>query len=324
MIIKFSAWRLMTALFATLMIGAFCGRASADTAVSACGTLSMPGNYFLTANLTATGDCLVIGADNIAIDMMGKTITGTGTGSAITDSLVTRDALIVANGKIRNFATGVNLAASGRALISNVDSSNNTGTGVLIDGCCNTLNSVTANNNGGTGIVIDDRDSSLTKIVANSNGAGGINISHCCNTLVASTVSNNTGIGVKMDGCCSFVIASKIQKNSDDGIELLSDDNGVIKTTTANNGADGMDLPMFGDNMVTESKSSGNHGTGVDFGTGRWGIIAGLQAKKNAAGVNMECFASTASLTAQHNSGPNLTQTPVMSEPCANVNLKAH
>ncbi len=319
--IKYSARGLAAALFAMLLIGGLCGRARAATAISACGTLSSAGNYFLTGNLTATGNCLVIAAANVAIDLKGKTITGNGTGAAITDGGSNFNFAIIANGKIRNFDNGIDLADSGEAIISNVDSSKNAGDGIFIDKCCNTLNSVKANNNGGTGILIQSDDSSLTKIEANFNGNDGIYITSDDNTLVGSTVSNNTGIGVKMDGCCNFVISSKIQKNSSVGIELASDDNGVIKSTTASNGGDGMDFPTNGDNMVTESKSTGNGGTGVNFGN-RFGIISGVQANKNATGVSMECRGSTASLTAQHNSSGNLTQT-VVDGPCANADLKA-
>jgi len=70
--IKLSARELTAALFAMLLIGGLCGPARADTPISACGTLSSPGNYFLTSNLTATGDCLVIAANNVAIDLKEK------------------------------------------------------------------------------------------------------------------------------------------------------------------------------------------------------------------------------------------------------------
>ena len=57
----------------------------ADTAVSACGTLSPAGNYFLTKNLTSSGTCIVIGDQGVSFDMQGHTITGNGTGDGITD-----------------------------------------------------------------------------------------------------------------------------------------------------------------------------------------------------------------------------------------------
>jgi Right handed beta helix region len=320
--IELSARRLTAALFAMLLIGGLCGRANAQTAVSACGSLSAPGNYFLTGNLSATGDCLVIAADNVAIDMKGKTITGNGTGAGITDAASTHDFAIIANGKIRNFNTGIDLEQSGKSIISNIDSSKNTGDGIFIFFCCNTLNAVTTNGNGGVGIEMDSEDSSLSNIQANGNAGGGIFNGECCNTLVGSTVNNNGGVGVQMGGGRSFVVGSKIQKNSDIGLEMTDGDNGVIKSTTSKNSGDGMELGG-GDNMIVASKSNGNGGTGVDLGTNTWGIFSGVQANKNASdGVDMGCRGSTASLKAQKNSGTNLVQTNV-NGPCANVNLKA-
>src|SRR6267154_5446890 len=157
--IKLSAREIIAALFTILLIGGFGGRASADTAVSTCGTLSSPGNYFLTQNLTATGDCLVIAADNVAIDMKGKTISGNGTGAAIFDASIQHPFAIIRNGTIRNFQIGIDLDNSGLATISNVDSSKNVSHGIFIDRCCNTLDAITANGNGGTGILIASDDS---------------------------------------------------------------------------------------------------------------------------------------------------------------------
>jgi hypothetical protein len=320
--IEFSARRIVAALFTMLLIVGLCGRAGAQTGVSSCQTLSAPGNYFLTSNLSASGDCLVIGASNVAIDLKGKTIKGNGSGSGITDGGSARNFAIIANGKISGFSNGVNLQASGQAIISNLNSSNNAADGVIIGDCCNTLSAVTTNNNGDVGIALLDDDSSLSKIQANGNGNGGIAINDCCNTLVGSTVKNNTGIGVQMNNCCSFVVASKIQNNTGDGVELLSEDNGVIGSTTSKNGGDGMDMTTNGDNMVVASKSTGNAGVGINFGA-KFGIISGVMVSKNHSdGVDMQCRGSTASLTATKNSGTNLVQT-VVDGPCANVNLNA-
>src|SRR5690349_5780864 len=60
-------------------------RAAAATSVNACQTLSAPGNYVVTSNITASGDCLTLTVSNIAIDMQGHKIVGNGSGAAITD-----------------------------------------------------------------------------------------------------------------------------------------------------------------------------------------------------------------------------------------------
>jgi parallel beta-helix repeat protein len=321
--IKLSSRNLTAALFAILLVAGLSGRASAATAISSCQTLSTAGNYFLTTNLTATGACLVIAAPNVAIDMKGKTITGNGTGQGIVDDGTERDFAIIANGNIRDFQTGIDLTDSGNAIISNVDSSSNTGEGIHIERCCDTLNAVTANNNGSTGIVIDDDDSSLSNIQASGNAGGGITITSDDNTLVGSTVSNNKDFGVLLQDGDSFVIGCKVQKNSGDGLLLTGDDNGVIKSTASNNTGNGMFLSE--DDMVTASKANGNGASGVNYGGNEFGDISGVKANHNTTdGVNMNCRASTASLTAKNNGSANLVQTVSNpSDPCANVNLNA-
>jgi hypothetical protein len=326
--IKFSARDLAAAIFAILLVGGLCADArAASTPVSSCGTLTPAGNYVLTKNLTATGDCLVIAAANVAIDLNGKTITGNGSGSGITDDGVAREYSIVANGKIRNFQNGINLRHSGEGIISNVDSSNNTDGGIFIEQCCNTLDAVTANGNGAIGIVILSAHSSLSNIRAAGNGDGGVGIStccdtSCCNVLVGSTVSNNKNVGVFMAQGRSFVIDSTIQKNVNGGLTMSDAHNGVIKSNTSNNGGDGMTMPSE-DNMVTASKSNGNAGNGIQFSDATLDVLSGVKANNNSGnGVIMDCRGSTASLSAKNNSSANLVQT-VSDGPCANVNLKA-
>jgi hypothetical protein len=48
--------------------------------------VSSSGNYTVTANLTATGNCIVITVPNVAIDLQGHMIAGNGTGNGITSN----------------------------------------------------------------------------------------------------------------------------------------------------------------------------------------------------------------------------------------------
>src|SRR5260370_13730521 len=76
----------------------------ADHAVSACGTLSPAGNYFLTKDLTSAGTCIVVGSEGVSFDMKGHTITGDGsTGDGISDGGGEFESMAIANGKIRKF-----------------------------------------------------------------------------------------------------------------------------------------------------------------------------------------------------------------------------
>lgn len=318
---KITAGAFAAVLLSMLLMGLLGGVASAQTAVSACQTLSSSGNYFLTTNLTATGSCLVIGADNVAIDLKGKTITGGGSDAGITDSGVARDDVIIANGKITNFANGVDLAASGHAIITNLTVSNNSSNGIFIKGCCNTLSSITANSNGGAGIYVNSDDSNFTDIQASGNTGPGLDATECCNTVIGSTLSNNTGGGVNIGDGDDFVIASKVENNSSNGVVISGGTDGVVTSTITGNSGDGVNLSSS-DNMVTESTVSKNTADGIDLG-GTYGIISGVTAQSNGAdGVNMLCYGSTASLNAISNASADLVQT-VDSGPCANVDLFA-
>ena len=311
-------------LFSMLLIGVLGEAAHAQTAVSSCGTLSSSGNYFLTANLTASGTCLIIGADNIAIDLKGHTITGNGTLFGVTDGGIDRDDVIITNGKITNFNNGINLSNSGDAVVTNVTASSNNNDGIFINGCCNTVSSVTANSNGGNGVEVGE-DTNFTNVQANGNTGSGIDATQCCNTVIGSTASNNHQQGINSPSEDSFVIASKAQNNSSDGIHLSECCNGVIITSVSGNGGAGITFPSSDHNMVTESTVSGNTVDGIDFGD-RWGIISGVTVKSNGAdGVNMLCRGSTASLGSIFNASANLVQVgpPTGDGPCANVDLFA-
>ena len=128
--------------------------ARAQTVLTACGDITSAGNYALGNNITAAGDCFTLKASNVAIDFKGKTLTGNGTGAGIRDDETARNYAVISNGKIRNFYDGINVRASGNATIHEMDVSGNTSTGILITGCCSTLEAVKANENGGDGIFI--------------------------------------------------------------------------------------------------------------------------------------------------------------------------
>src|SRR5215471_9077287 len=87
--------RAVGAVFAVLagVLGLMVAGSSAAqgaTAINSCRTISAPGNYFLTGNLTTkNADCLTLTSSNVNIDLRGFTISGNGTHSGITgDTLV--------------------------------------------------------------------------------------------------------------------------------------------------------------------------------------------------------------------------------------------
>jgi hypothetical protein len=89
------------------------------------GQITAPGSYVLARNLSARGDCLVIEADFVTIDLAGFAITGNGTGTGIRADRV---AIEVRNGTITGFMTGVRVRGS--AIIEGMRVIGNTGVGI--------------------------------------------------------------------------------------------------------------------------------------------------------------------------------------------------
>ncbi len=279
----------------------------ADTAVSACGTLSAAGNYFLTKNLTSTGTCIVIGSEGVSLDMKGHTITGNGTGDGISDGGGNFESMAIANGKIRNFSVGIGLDTSCCVVIRNVDSSNNTATGILVGECCGTLDSVTTNSNGTTGIMALSCCYTLNNVQVNHNGpGGGIIATGCCTTVSNSTVSGNGATGVSGNDCCNFVISSKVQSNSADGVALSGCCNFVIESTVALNHGNGANLTNS-DNLVTRTNASSNTGNGILLAGTDNQITSSVASGNQGAGASVECPGAITGLTTRNNNGGPLS-----------------
>jgi hypothetical protein len=76
-------------------------REQGPTEIEKCQTIRQSGSYRLVNNLTATGDCLVIDADFVTVDLAGFTISGTGgRGISSTPPLVHHQGIAVRNGSI--------------------------------------------------------------------------------------------------------------------------------------------------------------------------------------------------------------------------------
>jgi len=278
---------------------------AAATAVNACQTLSAPGNYVVTKNLTASGDCLVLTVSNIAIDMQGHKIVGNGSGGGITDGGNSIRYIIVANGKISNFSEGIDLSTdTGQAanLILNVNSSGNAADGVFIRGRDNNLVNVTASNNGGAGVEVRQCCDSLFKVTTNGNNAEGVLYSF--EDYLLNVISNgNSGDGVS-GASDSLIVNTVANKNAGNGFNLTDSDNLVVSSVANGNSGNGMLLNRT--NQVTDSKAGKNHGNGIEF-QDDFGLVTSVNTSNNAGdGVSLKCPGNAVRVVAKGNGGTNL------------------
>jgi hypothetical protein len=115
----------LAATLASLPAGAFAqnGRHEGPIEIQKCQTISQPGSYELADNLTTNGNCLVITADFVTIDLAGFTITGTGTvvdlgaGILAAPSSGELQGIAVRNGSISGFEAGVDLKSATGSIV---------------------------------------------------------------------------------------------------------------------------------------------------------------------------------------------------------------
>ena len=116
--------RLRAALVVVALVASGAALASGPAlaaSINKCTTIGKPGSYVLTRNLTAAGDCLVVAADFVTIDLGGWVITGDGgTGSGVTDQGAPRRGIAVRDGTITGFLAGVGLGSTTGAVVEKV------------------------------------------------------------------------------------------------------------------------------------------------------------------------------------------------------------
>jgi hypothetical protein len=179
-----------------------------------CGTISRSGSYELGRNLDAVGDCLVITADYVTVDLGGFTVSGNTTGRgivALIDGETDRKAITVRNGMVRSFATGVDLSNAVLAMAERLTVSENSDTGVSVGGWAQVRDCLAQGN--GTGI---------------STGASTV--------LTRNVATFNTGIGIRTGYNCT-VIENIAQENGIHGFQVSNGSNVFSNTSSAHLGA---------------------------------------------------------------------------------------
>jgi hypothetical protein len=261
--------------------------ASAVSLLTACGTLAVPGSYALAGDIVTKGTCFTV-TDNVGLDLRGHAVTGDGTGSGITDGKNSLTGIIITNGRITNFATGIDLSQSSVVTIEGMDVSNNLGTGISAfeqttitrtradgnggDGialkCCNTVTSSAADRNTGNGIAIGGCCSTVSNTEATRNGRSGILVTACCSTVTQSRTYENGGDGIHTSLGINSVTGSEAHDNGGKGIVINGNTNSVANSQASTNGSDG----IFGDGCcatVARSQADGNTGNGITLAGGK-------------------------------------------------------
>jgi parallel beta-helix repeat protein len=240
---------LALAILLALGIGATLPAAYAQNTISACGSVTAPGTYTVTTDITAPADtnCITISASGVAIDLQGHTISGSGFSSGIFGR--GGQYIIIANGTITGFNQNINLEAdfvlisniavvnagfsgitnnSGNVTVVTDTQANNNGVhGIYFYGNNNTVSHTTANDNGHYGIAFlqQSNTNTVTDSTANSNGLGGMFFANGNSTVINSTANENTSDGIFIGGSNNVLTGNTTNGNSSMGISVVCPSN---------------------------------------------------------------------------------------------------
>jgi hypothetical protein len=220
-------------------------------AISQCGKIDQPGSYRLVANLTAEGNCLVLTADGVTINLAGFAITGNGTGTAIVSrpakaTGIPQARTVVRNGDISHFALAIDLSGTVERLrITSNGRGISVGVGAVRD------NVVQFND--ATGIRLADGIVTGNFVVGNGTGI----VVEEAGIVSGNQVAGNT-IGIDVKGKGSALIGNIADGNSQIGMRIACPSNLTNNTAIGN----GRNLVLIGKNCRNEGNLIGPQTSG--------------------------------------------------------------
>ncbi len=233
----------------------------------------------LDHDLVCTGDGLIVGANELTIELNGHTISGSGTATAIGKAGIRvdgrSDVTIEGPGTVTKFQTGVLIANSHDIVVKRIHAVEN---GLMTPGGPPFPFSAS------DGIHITMSSSVVVeKNLARRNGDDGINVHMSTGVwVVKNTLDDNTHDGIRLDLANANVLAKNLVLSHDSvfagapvgcGIELFGSKDNVIEKNHLAGNTNGIRLRISGTTASTGNEVEENtvDGTGAELG-GRRGI----------------------------------------------------
>lgn len=255
------------------------GARAAPTQVNSCTTISSPGAYQLTSDITNAGasECIIITSDDVVFDGGGHTIDGQdslSTGILVQNADSLNSATPIHNVTIRDititdWANGIEQGKAVNGLIENATIRSN-GYGIaLYKSDRNTFeaNTIDANDYYGISISSGSAGNVFVDNTINASGFHGIASFGRNETYRNNTVSDSGYVGLRLDTKgVSRLINNTVSDNGNDGIELLSMSNTELHgNLIESNGGDGIYIAGGSNNRFVENVITGSGGVGINI-----------------------------------------------------------
>jgi parallel beta-helix repeat protein len=247
----------------------------------------------LHRDLNCAGSGLIIGADNVRLDLNGHTVAGADWEESVGIEVASRRGVTVRNGVIRNFQIGIRLTDARHALLRKLTLVDTSFFGILLVNA--NVNSIQANrvfhtgdDHGIAGILLfQSNHNELSRNVLSRNGDG-ISLAQSDANIIRRNVSSDSGSGVGLfDGSSRNVIEHNVtNRNSDTGILLdgHADKNRIKDNLASGNAFAGIAVGASDDNQVRHNITNRNPGGGIAVVDNAIGtVVEGNEANHNGA-----------------------------------------
>ncbi|MEM3814952.1 MAG: NosD domain-containing protein, partial [Candidatus Micrarchaeia archaeon] len=166
--------------------------------ITSCDILNQTGRkYVLTQNLSSSGTCFTITANNLTLDCQGHTINHMGSGSGVYASgrtnITIKNCNIIGSTSVPN-NYGIYFASTSNSFILNNNlSSNYRGIFLSSSSNYNTLSNITASSNWEGIYLSSSSNNTLSNITVFNNNYSGIFLSSSSNNIVSNNIANSNG-----------------------------------------------------------------------------------------------------------------------------------
>ncbi|HJV08366.1 MAG TPA: right-handed parallel beta-helix repeat-containing protein [Acidimicrobiales bacterium] len=271
---------------------------AASGAVLSCGQTVTQSTVLDNDLLGCTNNGIIIGADNITLDLNGHTVAGTpNTGDQAGVALVGRSGVTVRNGTVRAFDVGVVIEGGSGNTVQNIQAVNNIsfetaprrgGDGIAILSSRNNriLQNSTVNNGPYSGIgIYSDVDS------AHPRATGGVSSGNVIDSNIVqgniqgrtpNNVVNNDNIGIRLEpgNTANSILNNRVDGNGLDGITLfvrntfttvrgnVVSGNGFYRQTARRGNGIGLQIGGANDNLVENNFVTRNADNGISIRNG--------------------------------------------------------
>lgn len=253
-------------------------------------TISQPGRYLLTQNITNTGDHVIrIESDDVDLDLGGFTITVPPTYFGVYSSGYKN--LTISGGSIVGGQLGIlldSVSGEARYAVRNVRIRNPAYSGIIVSGPDTKVVEAVIENNvlikegaagGYYGIeLINNRGSLARDNVIKGFNLIGIYVDNCVNTLIESnrvslmTQATSGSQGIYLESSVSSIVRNNLSESNGYGIYLyVSNGNVIASNNTSYNNFDGINIQGSNNNTVDGNMSSNNTQYGLLFAPGTSG-----------------------------------------------------